>query len=121
MIIDVTVLVARQCDRYASAKIKDYEPGFLERIVRLSTTKKARLLHYFPPNENSQRLQEGSEREIITPEDSWCTTHVSSFDTLNQLCRFFVVCRRYSIAKAIKKKEAYVLYSPRSIMDASLD
>ncbi|KAI4147868.1 MAG: hypothetical protein L6R39_002990 [Caloplaca ligustica] len=48
LIIDTAALVARACDRYASAEMEGYEPGYLERVVRTSTTTKARLLHYFP-------------------------------------------------------------------------
>ncbi|KAL8798248.1 MAG: hypothetical protein Q9182_006823 [Xanthomendoza sp. 2 TL-2023] len=47
LIIDTAALVARACDRYALAKIEGYEPGYLERVVRMSRTTKARLLHYF--------------------------------------------------------------------------
>ncbi|KAL9116860.1 MAG: hypothetical protein Q9187_006612, partial [Circinaria calcarea] len=34
LIIDVAVLVARACDRYAGAHIEDYEPGYLEHVVK---------------------------------------------------------------------------------------
>lgn len=88
LVIDTAVLVARQCDRYALAKIEGYEPGYLERVVRLSTTTKARLLHYFPTPMDSQSDPVASENKpnASGPEnfDSWCATHVRGFDTFVQ-------------------------------------
>lgn len=89
LIIDTAILVARACDRYAVAYIEDYEPGYLEHIVKTSTTTKARLLHYFPP-EASKVLTSMDEASLTTDcpqgtqettassldSDSWCTTHV---------------------------------------------
>lgn len=80
LIIDTAVLVARQCDRYASAKIEGYEPGYLERVVRFSTTTKARLLHYFPSQRGDSELQSAPMTGHVTAEKEnlWCTTHVCS-------------------------------------------
>ncbi|KAI9703021.1 MAG: hypothetical protein M1820_006012 [Bogoriella megaspora] len=50
LIIEVAVLVARACDKYAQEKIPDYKSGYLEHVVESSVSTKARLLHYFPPN-----------------------------------------------------------------------
>lgn len=80
LIIDIAAMVARACDRYAMAKIEGYEPGYLEQVVRLSTTTKARLLHYFPSQIDDQgdkstsaEILDGSDEKGL---DSWCTTHV---------------------------------------------
>ena len=80
LIIDVAVLVARACDRYAGAKIDGYERGYLERVVRTSRTTKARLLHYFPPPaqpttalEPDGQQQQPTEAAI---DDSWCASHI---------------------------------------------
>ncbi|KAL2059994.1 hypothetical protein VTL71DRAFT_9816 [Oculimacula yallundae] len=67
LIIDTGVLVARACDQYASKEIPDYKPGYLEHVVKTSTTTKARLLHYFPAD------SDGKEE---TNDDDWCATHV---------------------------------------------
>ena len=67
LIIDVAVLVARACDRYASAFIEGYERSYLEQVVRSSVITKARLLHYFPQNSVGKEQLE---------EDSWCATHI---------------------------------------------
>ncbi|RDW39829.1 hypothetical protein B0I73DRAFT_131331 [Yarrowia lipolytica] len=69
LIIDVAEHVARACDRYVAghAKIDGYTAGYLEDVVRTSTTTKARLLHYFP----MQQQQEQAD----TPDDAWCGTH----------------------------------------------
>lgn len=104
LIIDTAVLVARACDRFAAHEISGYEDGFLEKVVKNSTTTKARLLHYFPIEQDETRREiqsngttqsNGSKethtngpeeahtigsREQQTQEDeiddSWCTTHL---------------------------------------------
>ncbi|CAK7262919.1 hypothetical protein SEPCBS119000_000220 [Sporothrix epigloea] len=69
LIIDVAVLVARTCDRYAAQTIADYPPGYLEGVVRTSTTTKARLLHYYPQDGTEQQSTEEAD-------DDWCATHL---------------------------------------------
>ncbi|KAL8820311.1 MAG: hypothetical protein Q9223_001449 [Gallowayella weberi] len=79
LIIDIAALVARACDCYALAKIEGYEPGYLERVVRTSTTTKARLLHYFPQEPTdlaNQPLGNGHLDDHATDLDTWCTTHI---------------------------------------------
>lgn len=71
LIIDTGVLVAQACDRYAEEKIDDYKPGYLEHIVRTSSTTKARLLHYYP----SPPVGPGGGQDD-TPDDDWCATHL---------------------------------------------
>ncbi|TVY48689.1 hypothetical protein LOCC1_G001855 [Lachnellula occidentalis] len=70
LIIDTGVLVARACDRYAEKEIPDYKPGYLEHVVKTSTTTKARLLHYFPadPKAAADKTEEN--------DDDWCATHL---------------------------------------------
>lgn len=49
----------------AEKHIEGYQEGYLEHVVKTSTTTKARLLHYFPPHntvEDSEDL------------DNWCGT-----------------------------------------------
>lgn len=68
IIINTGVLVARACDKYAEKEIPDYKPGYLEHVVKTSTTTKARLLHYFP-----------ADADKATPavmDDDWCATHL---------------------------------------------
>lgn len=68
-IIDVAVLVARACDRFAEADISGYPKGYLEHVVSTSSTTKARLLHYFP--------QEADPAvDASADEDDWCATHL---------------------------------------------
>ena len=81
LIIDTAALVARACDRYALAKIEGYEPGYLEHVVRTSTTTKARLLHYFPPPQAATQEDQTESSDTVldrdaTDLDSWCSTHV---------------------------------------------
>ncbi|KAJ5037222.1 uncharacterized protein L3040_007399 [Drepanopeziza brunnea f. sp. 'multigermtubi'] len=67
LIIDTGVLVARACDQYAEKEIPDYKPGYLEHVVKNSTTTKARLLHYFPAD---------PEAKEESNDDDWCATHL---------------------------------------------
>ncbi|KAL8672522.1 MAG: hypothetical protein Q9168_003025 [Polycauliona sp. 1 TL-2023] len=82
LVIDTAVLVARACDRYALSKIEGYEPGYLERVVRTSTTTKARLLHYYPPPKTGADvfeesiISDGKPDESEQDLDTWCTTHI---------------------------------------------
>jgi isopenicillin N synthase-like dioxygenase len=74
LLIDIGALVARAIDLYAAKNIPDYQPGYLEHVVRTSHTPKARLLHYFPPQNT-----EGSPSDSPTSEaseDTWCATHL---------------------------------------------
>lgn len=47
--------------------IEGYQKGYLEHVVKTSSTTKARLLHYFPP----PKLENG-QIEDDTDLDSWC-------------------------------------------------
>ncbi len=82
MIIDTAVLVAKACDSYAEKEIPDYVPGYLEHVVRTSTTTKARLLHYFPGEAQPTTEGEGREKEAEKEKekekdnDDWCATHL---------------------------------------------
>ncbi|KFH44457.1 hypothetical protein ACRE_047910 [Hapsidospora chrysogenum ATCC 11550] len=68
LIIDVAVLVARACDRFAEKEIQGYPKGYLEHVVGTSSTTKARLLHYYP-----QPADPAGQSE---DEDDWCATHL---------------------------------------------
>ncbi|KAJ4165187.1 hypothetical protein LMH87_006830 [Akanthomyces muscarius] len=67
LIIDVAVLVARACDRFAEKEIQGYPKGYLEHVVSTSNTTKARLLHYYP---------QGKDDATDGDEDDWCATHL---------------------------------------------
>ena len=71
LIIDVAVLVARACDRFAEREIHGYPAGYLERVVRTSETTKARLLHYYPMTEEAMAKELQGQGE----EDNWCAVH----------------------------------------------
>lgn len=73
LIIDTAVLVARACDQFAQQEIPGYATGYLERMVRESTTTKARLLHYFPAAATETETKTMNSDEA---EDSWCATHL---------------------------------------------
>ena len=80
LIIDVAVLVARACDRFAEQEIPGYPTGYLERVVSTSTTTKARLLHYFPQDPGAAAPAALSASEVANGsddvEDDWCATHL---------------------------------------------
>jgi hypothetical protein len=68
LIIDVAVLVARACDRFAEKEIPGYVAGYLEKVVKTSQTTKARLLHYYPMSDEA--MAAGAKDE-----DNWCAVH----------------------------------------------
>jgi len=83
LIIDVAVLVARACDKYAESEVADYKPGYLEHVVKTSTTTKARLLHYFPAEPTkaetgttSGQISNGHLDDDSSNDDDWCATHL---------------------------------------------
>ena len=79
LVVDISVLVARACDRYALTNIEGYEKGYLERVVKTSTTTKARLLHYFPSETSSLVLSDEQEHmpsKERVEDDDWCATHI---------------------------------------------
>ncbi|CAN8101628.1 unnamed protein product [Discula destructiva] len=89
LIIDVAVLVAGACDKYAEHEITGYPPAYLQRMVSGSMTTKARLLHYFPeplatangsPNGEGQgpaaAAEGGKEGDGDDDGDDWCATHL---------------------------------------------
>lgn len=73
IIIDTAVLVARACDKYAEKEIPAYTPGYLEHVVKTSTTTKARLLHYFPADAKDAAAATSQVEEV---DDDWCATHL---------------------------------------------
>ncbi|RFU34712.1 hypothetical protein B7463_g1609, partial [Scytalidium lignicola] len=70
MIVDIALVVAKACDQFAVKSLPSYEPGLLERVLKESTTTRARLLHYFPPRSDIERGAVDEE------DDSWCALHV---------------------------------------------
>lgn len=90
LIIDAAVLVARACDRFAESEVEGYRKGYLEEVVKGSTTTKARLLHYFPTGGEEPAVtakgekEEGSAKgsadggseESEGENDDWCATHL---------------------------------------------
>ncbi|KAL2015599.1 hypothetical protein VTK56DRAFT_5195 [Thermocarpiscus australiensis] len=80
LIIDVAVLVARACDRFAEKEIAGYPSGYLERVVSTSTTTKARLLHYFPEDPAKAAtppfMAGDTANDRDEDEDDWCATHL---------------------------------------------
>jgi isopenicillin N synthase-like dioxygenase len=92
LIIDVAVLVARACDRYALDAVEAYPERYLERMVKTSRIIKARLLHYFPAADgerdeagtdqgpvralNGSGSSSSSDNRMHANEDDWCATHL---------------------------------------------
>lgn len=72
LIIDVAVLVARACDKFAEQEIAGYPAAYLEKMVGSSSTTKARLLHYFPEERGSDKATQETDGD----EDDWCATHL---------------------------------------------
>ena len=70
VILNVGILLARQCDKYCVSKIPSYKSNTLEDCIRNSVNNKGRLLHYFPlSQENSPSVNSNSNS------NSWCGLH----------------------------------------------
>jgi isopenicillin N synthase-like dioxygenase len=69
IIVEVGLLVAKQCDNFIARVQPTYHSGMLEKIVATSKCCKARLLHYFPL----------SAEDVATTDDgnfsNWCGWH----------------------------------------------
>lgn len=77
LIIDVAVLVAGACDKFAEKEIPGYPAAYLQRMVSSSMTTKARLLHYFPePSTAADSSSSVEKASGETDEDDWCATHL---------------------------------------------
>lgn len=57
-------------DRFAEKEIDGYPLGYLEHVVKTSSTTKARLLHYYP--QGVEEKKDGVDED----EDDWCATHL---------------------------------------------
>lgn len=76
-IIETAGLVARACDSYAVEHVPDYQPGYLEHVVKSSISTKARLLHYFPAAEAAfATAGTSSPTTGQSSSDDWCATHL---------------------------------------------
>eukprot|EP01133_Synstelium_polycarpum_P006576 gene6576-7632_t len=75
VMVNVGQMVAQQCDAYASQQVDGYVDGTLTKVIGESLTCKARLLYYFPINEDD------TERS----RDSWCGWHCDH-SSLTGLC-----------------------------------
>jgi isopenicillin N synthase-like dioxygenase len=74
--VDVGLLIAKQCDTYVSGRCPSYEPKKLHRIISTSRCCKARLLHYFSFNEEElkEKVDEGGD-DLETQFSKWCGWH----------------------------------------------
>lgn len=82
-IVDIGVLVARQCDRYTHKLHPNYTPNRLQNIIATSRCCKARLLHYFSTSDTVSELDETEGREDDF--SSWCGWH-NDHGSLTGLC-----------------------------------
>ncbi|GME75835.1 unnamed protein product [Ambrosiozyma monospora] len=65
LIIDVSLKISKNCDRYCVENLKNYQDEYLKTIVKESTASKARLLHYYPKPEEEQDEEN----------QDWCGIH----------------------------------------------
>ncbi|KAG7894944.1 hypothetical protein KL905_000181 [Ogataea polymorpha] len=54
LMIEISLQICEKIDSYCESHLQNYHPGYLESIIRESTTSKARLLHYLPNTSSSQ-------------------------------------------------------------------
>jgi isopenicillin N synthase-like dioxygenase len=69
LVVHVGRLVARQCDAFVRDKLPGYPEHYLEETLNTDDTTKARLLHYFPLD------QQVEDEEAV---DSWCGWHLDN-------------------------------------------
>jgi len=117
LIIDVAVLVARACDRFAEKEIQGYPSAYLEKVVSTSTTTKARLLHYFPDEAGSA----GGGGSAGGDEDDWCATHLDHGCLTGLTSAMFVDEKKSSPVAAEFEAEIPPLLAPLEELDASPD
>jgi hypothetical protein len=67
LMVEVGLLVAKQCDTYVHSKNPDFPKDKLYTIIKNSLTNKARLLNYFPINTDVQMSEDDYS--------SWCGWH----------------------------------------------
>lgn len=123
LIIDVAVLVAKACDRFAEKEISGYPKGYLERMVSTSTTTKARLLHYFPEEKTSEPAPEkASEIANGSDEDDWCATHLDHGCLTGLTSAMFVdEARSVPIAPKFEGSAPELRLEPLEELDSSPD
>lgn len=120
LIIDVAVLVARACDRYAEQEIPAYPKAYLEHMVGTSTTTKARLLHYFPEEPKGQAPLSASEI-ANGDEDDWCATHLDHGCLTGLTSAMFVDEKRSDPTVPAFEPSAEPVLAPLSELTASPD
>jgi isopenicillin N synthase-like dioxygenase len=72
LIVEVGLLIAKQCDQYIKKKCSSYPENKLFNIIKNSKTSKARLLHYFPIDNIEEKINEENKEENYS---SWCGWH----------------------------------------------
>lgn len=72
LIVEVGVLVSKQCDIYIQKVCPSYEPKKLERTISSSICTKGRLLHYFPVLANGDKASVSQESGSFS---DWCGWH----------------------------------------------
>lgn len=71
--VDVGVLVAKQCDTYVEARCPTFQAGTLARLIQASRMCKGRLLHYFPLTKEQAARVHG---DVALQTASWCGWHL---------------------------------------------
>lgn len=69
LMVDVGLLLAKQCDEYVTEQCPTYRRGLLCEVLKASKIPKGRLLHYFQLDSLSNA---GSQASV---DDSWCGLH----------------------------------------------
>ncbi|KAI3443837.1 hypothetical protein Pfo_000502 [Paulownia fortunei] len=83
LILNVGLLLAYQCDRYASNGFKMHEDGSLQQVLLRSRCHKGRLLYYFPAHQCTST----DDGESIS---SWCGWHTDHGSLTGLTCGMFM-------------------------------
>ncbi|KAH6825406.1 2-oxoglutarate and oxygenase superfamily protein [Perilla frutescens var. hirtella] len=84
LILDVGLLLAHHCDRYASNGFKMHENGSLQQILLRSRCHKGRLLYYFPAHQCTS-VEDGDGGSM----SSWCGWHTDHGSLTGLTCAIF--------------------------------
>ncbi|RKP35591.1 hypothetical protein BJ085DRAFT_28259 [Dimargaris cristalligena] len=124
LIVQVGSLIAVHCDRYLAQKVPDYNPAFLQTLIKNSDTIKARLLHYFPesPPADANTTTTNKDPTETTPPaskddspdfDSWCGWHLDHSCLTGLTAAKFIDTR--SLAESERLGEAEMQYTSKQL------
>jgi len=116
LVVEVGLLVARQCDKYVGKVSPTYTPYRLYNIIKNSKTCKARLLHYFPLEDPTVQ----SEEITLEAMSSWCGWHNDHGSLTGLVPAMFMDDKGNQVASPDPKAGLYVRSRSGDIVKVSI-